>query len=270
MLRRPRTALLGALACLVGLASTGLLSHLVDAARVRDTASLRGFASLDRFGLDSILTHVAHLADPVAYVVLGAGLVTLAFARGRRRLAMVLSAVLLLAPLTTEILKHLTAEPRGFVPAAASWPSGHATAAMALALCAVLVAPPRLRALVATVGGLFALGVSYAVLVLVWHFPSDVVGGYFVAAGWALCAVAVLRRWPDPIHLTPAEERASPVGQSAAIVLAGVSAIAATAIAVSRPSAIVDNSSSFLVAAVAIAALAAGLAAVLVHSARTS
>jgi membrane-associated phospholipid phosphatase len=63
---------------------------------------------------------------------------------------------------------------------------------MCLALCAVLVAPARLRPLVATLGVIYALSVGYAVVALVWHFPSDVVGGFLVAAGWTLVAVAGL------------------------------------------------------------------------------
>ena len=63
----------------------------------------------------------------------------------------------------------------------ASWPSGHATAAMSFALCAVLAAPARLRPLVAAVGAAFAVAVCYSFLALAWHYPSDVLGGFLVA-----------------------------------------------------------------------------------------
>src|SRR5204863_3674731 len=102
------------------------------------------------------------------------------------------------APGTTELLKPLLAHPRtaewlgDSQVAAASWPSGHATAAMTVALCAVLVAPAALRPLAAVAGSLFALAVSFSILVQHWHFPSDVVGGYLVAATWGLLAVAAL------------------------------------------------------------------------------
>src|SRR5205823_3282886 len=129
-------------------------------------------------------------------------LVVVGLIRRRRRLALIVPVVLIAAPATSEVLKHLLATPRGSLisdghgVAAASWPSGHATAAMTLALCAVLVAPPRLRPLAAAAGGLFTIIVSYALLVFVWHFPSDVIGGLLVAATYTLLAVAVLRRWP--------------------------------------------------------------------------
>jgi membrane-associated phospholipid phosphatase len=84
----------------------------------------------------------------------------------------------------TQILKDALAVPR---PAAgehvhpASWPSGHATAAMALALCALLAAPRRARAVTALAGALFAVAVADSVVLLGWHFPSDTVGGFAIA-----------------------------------------------------------------------------------------
>ena len=45
------------------------------------------------------------------------------------------------------------------------------------------------------------MATSEAVLVLGWHFPSDVIGGFLVAAGTALFVLAGLRvadeRWPE-------------------------------------------------------------------------
>ena len=82
----------------------------------------------------------------------------------------------------------------------ASWPSGHATAATALALSVVLVVPPRLRPVTAVLALLFIAGVGISLLILAWHMPSDVLGGYLMAALWMALAVAGLRaaerRWP--------------------------------------------------------------------------
>lgn len=275
MLRRPRTALLGALACLVSLAITGVLSHLVHAAKVSDSASLRGFASFDSSSLDGILNGVAHTADPASYLLVLGGLVATALIRGRRRLALMVPAVLLIAPVSTEVLKQLTAQPRGHGAvfrhiSDASWPSGHSTGAMALALCAVLVAPPRLRPLVATLGGIYAMSVGYAVVALVWHFPSDVVGGFLVAAGWTLVAVAVLRRWPDQAAVPPRME-AERMGWGAAGAVACAFGLAALTVAFSHRGALADELAArpvFAIAAGTIAALAAGLAAALVRSTR--
>jgi membrane-associated phospholipid phosphatase len=198
--RDPKLALLGAFACLYGLVATGAVALLSPEAQAGDSATLGGFTSLNRGHAADIATWLAHLCDPPTYGLLGAVLVAVALVRGRRRVALAVPVVLVGAELTTQVLKPLLATPRGSEwlqsnIGAASWPSGHATAALALALCAVLVAPPRLRGAVAVLGAAFAAAVAYAILVLAWHFPSDVLGGFLVAATWALLAVAALAAW---------------------------------------------------------------------------
>jgi membrane-associated phospholipid phosphatase len=276
MLRRPRTALLGALACLAGLALTGLLAHTVPGAHVRDSASLNGFALLDRPWLDPILSRIAHLADPDVYAVLAAALVLAALAQRRRQVAGAVAVVVVAAPATTELLKPLVAHPRtaewlgNSQIGAASWPSGHATASMTVAVCAVLVAPAVLRPLAAVAGSLFALAVSFSILIQQWHFPSDVVGGYFVAAGWGLLAVAVLRRWPapGPPARPPVDRWAS---ARPAMVLLALVGIVAAAVVLERPRALAHylaDRPSFAVAAASIVALAGVLAGALAYSSR--
>jgi membrane-associated phospholipid phosphatase len=143
--------------------------------------------------------------DPALFIIWGLMLVGVALSRNRPRVALAVVAVLSLAPLTSETLKPLLAHPHLQIAgttyiSAASWPSGHSTAALALVLCAVLVAPVHLRPLVAGVGMAFAAAVGCSLLILAWHMPSDVFGGYLVAALWMSLAVAGLRaadrRWP--------------------------------------------------------------------------
>ena len=143
---------------------------------------------------------------------------------------------------TTESLKHLLASQRfdewlgNAQIGAASWPSGHSTAAMTMALCAVLAAPPRLRPTVAAVGGAFAVAVAYAILTLGWHFPSDVFGGYLVAATYVLLAVSAIafseHRWPSR---RGAEAGSRPVDVVPALGVALVGAGAAVGVALARP-----------------------------------
>jgi membrane-associated phospholipid phosphatase len=68
----------------------------------------------------------------------------------------------------------------------ASFPSGHATVAAAVALLLALLVRGRARVLVVTLGALFALCVGFARVYLGVHYPVDVVGGYLVAAGVSL------------------------------------------------------------------------------------
>ena len=85
----------------------------------------------------------------------------------------------------------------------------------------MLVAPPALRAAAAMLGGAFAVGVGYAVLVLGWHYPSDVLGGFLVAGLWTSLAVAVLHRVeaPEPAG-RPTWEPLAGLGAGAAVVAA--------------------------------------------------
>jgi membrane-associated phospholipid phosphatase len=190
--------------CLLALALIWVVAELVPAAHLRDAVALRDFTLLSRPHIDTAANFLVHLLEPAFFILWGAALVCIALARGRPRVAVAVVTVMGLAPLTAETLKPLLAHPHASVGAVhigpASWPSGHSTAALALVLCAVLVAPARLRATVAVVGGLYAAAVGCALLILAWHMPSDVLGGYLVATLWMALAVAALRvanrRWP--------------------------------------------------------------------------
>jgi len=190
--------------CLVALALTWVLAELVPAAQVRDSVTLHDFALLSRPHVDQIANALLRLLDPPELVLWTLGLVAVALARRRRRVALAVALVMALAPLSAEALKPLLAHPHVPIGSlhidAASWPSGHSTAALALVLCALLVAPTRLRPPLSALGAAFAASVGCSLLILAWHMPSDVIGGYLVAALWMALAVAGLRgaerRWP--------------------------------------------------------------------------
>jgi len=180
------------------------LAELVPAVHVRDAIVLGHFTQLSGPHMNHALRTVLHLLDPSLFVLWGVALVALALARGRPRTALAIAVVLAFAPLSAEVLKplltHGSAGYRGTRLGISSWPSGHATAALTLALCAVLAAPPRWRAVTATIGILFAAVAGAGLLILAKHMPSDVVGGYLLATMWVALAVAALRaaalRWP--------------------------------------------------------------------------
>jgi membrane-associated phospholipid phosphatase len=277
-----RWPLLAAALSSVGLALTWLVAELVPGGQVHDAVALAGFTSLSRPRVDALANGVVRLVDAGPYAVAGVALTVIALLRGRPRLALVVPLVLIGAALTAETLKPLLAHAHDttlhgapHVPDA-SWPSGHSAAAMAFALCAVLVAPARWRVAVATLGSAFAVAVSFALLTLAWHLPSDVVGGYLVAGLWVSLAVAALRaaeaRWPARSGrraVTRAGQalRAGP-GLSGAealvpmLVLGCGAALVAGAV-VLRPHQVftfADAHRSLLVAALAIVALAAAMA----------
>jgi membrane-associated phospholipid phosphatase len=198
-------ALCAAALCLVGLASTWIVAELVPAAQVKDAVALHDFTLLDTSHVEAAVNLLLAALDPLPFTIWGLALVLFALAGGHRRVALAVVLVLGLAPLSAELLKPLLAHPHVHIGAAhvgaASWPSGHSAAALALAMCAALVTPANLRRAVLVLGGVFAVAIGCAVLIRAWHMPSDVLGGYLLAALWMALAVAALRaaerRWPQ-------------------------------------------------------------------------
>ena len=70
---------------------------------------------------------------------------------------------------------------------------GHATAATSIAIAFLFVAPHGWRPAVAAAGACFVAAVGCSVMILAWHFPSDVLGGILVASGWGFAVLAVRR-----------------------------------------------------------------------------
>jgi membrane-associated phospholipid phosphatase len=278
--RTPRIPLLGALACLAGLVTTGVLAYLVPLAHVRDAVALQGFTALNRPRLTPFIAQIAHLADPVPYALIGLGLAGVALARRRPRVAAAIVALLVLTGWTTQTLKPLLASPRydewlgtGQI-AAASWPSGHATAAMTLALCAILAVPGRARPTVAAVGAAFAVSVSYAILALGWHFPSDVLGGFLVATTWTSLAVAVLvgleQRHPSGLRR---EVALRPLDALPALALSVAVGALVVGVGLARPEEVARfaaGNATFVAGAAVIAALAVALVLGLARGVRSS
>jgi membrane-associated phospholipid phosphatase len=283
MPRTARTALFGALVAALGVALVRVLAFEVPAIHNADAQTLHGFLTLDRPSIHPIARAVAQIANPAPYGLIGLTLIAIAVLAGRIRVAAAVAVVLLGTAVTTDyVLKPLLAAPRFAdvlgpylqIPEK-SFPSGHATASMALALCAVLVAPPRWRPFVAALGAAFAVAVSYSFLSLDWHYPSDVLGGYLVAASWTGVAVAALRyadvRWPAHTGREAAGRVLARVQvRSFALGLAVIAVIAAAAVAAVSPDRALDfvrGHTIFAAGAAAIAlasvAVAATLAALL-------
>ena len=183
--------------CTLALTLVWVAAELIPAAQVRDAILLRHFTLLSGPRVNTAANALLDVLSPLPLALCGLALVLFALSRGRRREAVAVALVVALAPLSADALKPLLAHAHARAGTVhigpASWPSGHSTAALALALCATLLAPPRARKLVAVAGGAFALAVGGALLIRAWHMPSDVLGGYLMAVLWMALAVAALR-----------------------------------------------------------------------------
>jgi undecaprenyl-diphosphatase len=155
---------------------------------MRDVTALGGFTFL------TLLTIVATLA--------------LVFHRKRRQAA-IFAVTVIAAQVSSEILKLVYERPRpelvphGSYVYSNSFPSGHSTVATAtyLALATVIASlePRRATKILA-----YALAIGLVVMIgfsrvyLGVHWPSDVLAGWSLGAGWALLAWIGLNRFTRP------------------------------------------------------------------------
>ncbi len=278
MPRRVALSLGGALAGVVLLFATWYAAFHIGLIEHADGSILNGFLGLKGHPhVSGAAQFIATLCNPKPYVYFAVLPVLVALARRRYRVALVLAAILLGANVTTQLVKPVLAELRtdpqlGFNPVApASWPSGHATAAMSFVLASVIATPARWRPLVATAGALFAIAVSYSFLTLGWHYPTDVLGGFLVAATWTLLGIAALFA-TDPSRAPGSPRPVSLRGALTPPVLALFGALALVALAaLDRPQAVVSYArahEAFVIGAAVIGALALALATGLVVTLR--
>ncbi|MDA0181959.1 phosphatase PAP2 family protein [Solirubrobacter phytolaccae] len=247
-MRRP---LLLALWCAVLFVAAYVGFVHVPALRDADLRVLEGFMGLwslpgAQFGDDLVLAF-----DPAPFAAMVLGVVAVAHLLGRTRAGLLAAGAMLAANVSTQILKPLLAIQRDFpldhFMGPEAYPSGHTTAVMSFALALVIIAPPRWRALVATFAGLLTVLTTFSIMMLGWHYPSDIVGGLLVATFWACLVVIPLR----------AEVRAPSLRASAragAVLVGGAALLALT-----RPAAAVDYAlanTTWLLGAVAIAVAA--------------
>jgi membrane-associated phospholipid phosphatase len=196
--KRVRAPLAAWIACAGALVGLALVAYGIGAAQRADATLLSKFIARDgSFG--SLADFIAHFADPLPLVLMLAVACGIALRRGRPLDALAALTVVAGANLTTQVLKVALAHPRfqavlghdQLGPVA--FPSGHATAATSIAIAFAFVVPPDWRAAVAAIGACFVFAVGCSVMVLAWHFPSDVLGGILVSSGWGF-AVLALRR----------------------------------------------------------------------------
>jgi membrane-associated phospholipid phosphatase len=242
MSRRPLLLLALAALSAAAAAAVWLAAFVVPGGRALDAAAMQAFAGVARAPLQPSIKGVAVLADPLPFVLAGVLLVGVALLRRRLLMAAIVPAVLLAANACTQVLKPALADLRVIDVGAVSriypgsWPSGHATASMSLALCLVLVVGPRLRPLAALLGAGCAVGVGYALVALGWHLPSDVLGGYLVAAGFTLLGGAALAALEarDPAARRTARRAAIP-WVALATLLGALAPLAAAVLLVRHP-----------------------------------
>jgi membrane-associated phospholipid phosphatase len=202
MSRDVRNPILASAACALLLVPLAWLAYKVGPSMRVDRSILVRLGE-HRGGAHEVASVIAHLADPLPLIAMLAAVLVFGIAVRRPRETVAALVVVAGANLTTQVLKHLLQHSRFdinyglFQPLSEAFPSGHTTAAASLAAALVLVAPPRLRSLAVAIAVTFTAAVGVSVVVVQWHYPSDVLGGLLVVASWTFAAIAALR-WIGP------------------------------------------------------------------------
>ena len=197
-----RAPLAACLACVAALIALACLAYAVGPSERLDARLLGKLAPHGDTALGWPAEVFAHLGDPVALLLLLAAACGVALVRGRTGDAAAAVAVVAGANITTQILKVLLAHPRyhpslgGFQVHGNAFPSGHATAAASIAVAWLFVVPSHRLRLTVALGAGFYLAVGCSVVLLDWHYPSDVAAGLLVAAGWGFAVLAARRALP--------------------------------------------------------------------------
>jgi membrane-associated phospholipid phosphatase len=236
-----------AFVCLAGLAATFLVALHTTAGADRDFLLYRRVSGLSSFSVRRAGERALQAIDvgsvlAALAVLLAIGILRRSYTRAAAGVLLVLASVAT-AELVKHGLPHVAHALRPDRPA--TWPSGHTTVAVSLGLALVLAAPPIWRPLAALLGAAYGAGVGLSVVVLGWHYPSDVVGAFFICGLWACVAAAAL----------PSVERKPAVdlrGLVLALFAVAFGLLAAAAIAQTHPGAVAAARSSRSVVAVAV------------------
>ena len=218
MSRSVKRPLLAAFLCAIAVVPLAVAAYSFEPAESLDWHLLVDLRREVGFGHD-FAAILANLGDLAALLVMLAAVCAIGLYFGRRREVLAAVVVVAGANVTTQLLKGVLEHVRtkafehGWeLPWPNSFPSGHTTAAASIAVALLLVGPVGYRMLAAGAGAALTGVVGLAVVVLGWHYPSDVLGALLVVATWGLCAVAYLRqrRSMPEVGLEPT----SPQGQS--------------------------------------------------------
>lgn len=217
------------LAGLAGIAGTLLVVLYILAVRTRwgqrlDAAALRGRGALRPRAIHAagqLLTTISI----ASLALLGTAIILFAVISRRNDLAAAAALLIVGACFTTEVLKHVVL-PRPFLGIVdglgltPSFPSGHTTVAMSLAVAAILVVPPSRRGLIAVAAVLYPSAIGVAVIATGNHRPSDAIGAVLVVLIWAAlaCGWLVVPQEPTP-EPAPTKEPAIPLLALGGIVL---------------------------------------------------
>jgi len=146
-----------------------------------EDAALGGVRESDLFSSDTALNVISVPVILLLVVVI----VAVAFARRRLSVGLGAGAVVLASAATSTLVKRIAERPeiaQSTTPN--SFPSGHATIALAALFAVLMVTPRRFRPIVTLLGAVYAVFVANQTVVYGWHRVSDIIGACAIAMFW--------------------------------------------------------------------------------------
>ena len=195
-----RHAVAGCLACAGGVVGIAVLSYWAPPFERLDENVLNAISTPSGSLIHDLAFAVEQPMDPIGWAAAATLAFLLASWRGRHKLALFAVAMIVGTAVIDLVLKAVFEHPREqsipigefeWFPVASAYPSGHAAGALAIALAFFFVVPSSWRRATAAIGLVFTLAVSLGLLVLNYHYPGDILGGWLVALGWCFLLLAV-------------------------------------------------------------------------------
>jgi undecaprenyl-diphosphatase len=156
-----------------------------------------------RPGLIAVAQAFTDLGEPTWLIGAGVAAALWLWWAGRLRLALVLTAIVLVGRGLSEAQKYWIArvrpeiEPHLVVVKTSSFPSGHATSSMifGLTLALALASGTRWRGVAVAGAILLSLLIGTSRVMLGVHWPSDVIGGWAFGMLWVLLTLRLAERF---------------------------------------------------------------------------
>jgi membrane-associated phospholipid phosphatase len=213
MPRNVKGPLFAAIACAAAIAPLAVLAYSFGPVQRVDVHVMVRLSRETGLG-HALAAALVNLGDLASLLILLAAVCALGWKLGRRREVLAAVVVVAGANLTTQLLKVTLehARSKAFehgvgLPWANSFPSGHTTAVASIAVVVLLVVPARHRLAALLAGATLTAAVGFSVVILAWHYPSDVLGGLLVVGAWGFAALAYLRFRTDRDRAVSTETR---------------------------------------------------------------
>ena len=178
--RRLRWGVLAALGFVI-VPSVYAAAVLTPVGQRMEDAALGGVRESDLFSSDTALNVISVPVILLLVVVI----VAVAFARRRLSVGLGAGAVVLASAATSTLVKRIAERPeiaQSTTPN--SFPSGHATIALAALFAVLMVTPRRFRPIVTLLGAVYAVFVANQTVVYGWHRVSDIIGACAITMFW--------------------------------------------------------------------------------------